>query len=173
MIKQYLFLKRNRLRKKSKIYKQLIVLTFDFTSLFYALLVIGYMIIAILLEVDSTLLLQTKVIQFEAFTIDQFWVIVTALPLIYLIRAFKQPGVIFSTAEYTLTILPHTVRQVWVVIAAARWLKALIIFSVLGFVVYVFSPTTLPLILTYIGLLFGMNVLMTIMEEKFFQFPLF
>src|SRR5699024_1962662 len=109
----------------------------------------------------------------EGFSANRLWQIITALPLIYLFRAFQQPGVLFTTAEHTLTVLPHTVRQVWTMAAAERWLKAFVAIVVAGTFYYIFSPTSWPLILAYVIILTGINMLMTIPEWKFFQLHLF
>lgn len=169
MMKQILFLKRNRIRKKSKLYKQVLLLSFDFTSLFYTLLVIGYIIVAVSLEGNLTVLIDEKMVQLEAFTMERFWLIVTIVPLAQVIRSFQQPGVIFSTAEYMLTILPHSTLHVWRLTAFERWLKALGTYFVGGAIIYLLSPTSFPLILTYVLLLVGMNVFMTIPGWKLFQ----
>lgn len=169
MIKQLLFIKRNRLRKKSKLYKQVILLSFDFTSLLYLLLVIGYFVTVIILEGNIINLFNEKMIQIEAFTVERFWIILTAIPIVYIIRSFQQPGVIFSTAEYTLTILPHTAQEVWSAVSFERWAKSLCTYIVGGGIIYMLSPTSLPLIFLYVLVLQGLNVLMTVLEWKLFQ----
>src|SRR5690554_1090914 len=99
MIKMYLFIKRNRFRKKWKLLKQLILLSFDFTSLFYALLFLGYIIVAIYHEGNMAFNFDQKMLQFEMIAIDSFWYIVTIIPLVRLFGAFQSPGIIFSSAE--------------------------------------------------------------------------
>ncbi len=169
MIKQIIFLKRNRLRKKSKIYQQVLLLSFDVTSLFYILLVIGYFFTAILLEGNIRNNLHDKMITIEAYTVEQFWVILTAIPIVYIIRAFRQPGVLFSTAEYMLTCLPHTVQQVWRITVLERWIKSGTTYLIGGGIIYLLSPTSSTIVLFYILILFGLNVLMTVPEWKLFQ----
>src|SRR5699024_2733678 len=173
MFERYLFLKRNRLKKKGKFYKQVFLLSFDLTSLFYALLVVGYVFVAIFLEENVQGFFHHLIGLIEGFSANRLWQIITALPLIYLFRAFQQPGVLFTTAEHTLTVLPHTVRQVWTMAAAERWLKAFVAIVVAGTFYYIFSPTSWPLILAYVIILTGINMLMTIPEWKFFQLHLF
>src|SRR5690625_819292 len=173
MIKQLLFIKKNRLRKKSKLHKQMFMLSFDFTSLFYTLLVLGYIIVAISLEGNFKPFFDEKMMQLEAFTMEQFWLIIGVLIIFYLIRSFRDPGITFSSAEYLLTILPHSPTQVWRALALERWLKALGIFLFGGYILYVLSPTSLPLILLYVALLLGMNVMMTILQWKCFQLHTF
>ncbi|MEI3612971.1 hypothetical protein [Pseudogracilibacillus sp. SO30301A] len=169
MIKQILFLKRNRIRKKWKLNKQVILLSFDLTSLFYTLLVIGYFAFAIIAEGNIKVIFFEKMIQLEAFTVERFWIILTAIPIVYIIRSFQQPGVLFSTAEYILTILPHTVQEIWRVVALERWAKSLLTYMVGGGIIFLLSPTSLPLLLLYVFVLLGLNILMTTIEWKLFQ----
>lgn len=169
MINSQLFLMKNRMRKKWIIYKRFSRLIFDFTSLFYMLLVAGYFIVAIVLEGNIMQTVQEVSIQVEAFTVESFWTIMTVIPFIYLIRGFQQPGVIFSTAEYLLTILPNRRLKVWFVAALFRWLKAFVFFLFGGLVLFMLSPTSGSLIVLYVAILLFMNMIMTVVEWNFFQ----
>src|SRR5699024_1252764 len=113
MIKQILFIKRNRVRKKAILYKQLFLLTFDFTSLFYSLLVIGYFLFAIIVEGNVNEQLTEIMTRLEIFSMGYFWIIASVIPVIYFVQSFKHPGIHFSTSEFLLTLLPHTTQQVW------------------------------------------------------------
>src|SRR5690625_5035953 len=100
---------------------------------------------------------------------ERIWSIMTIIPLAMLFRSFQYPGVMFSTAEYTLTILPYQTSRVWMIVALERWLKAWFTYMVIGLVLIIFSPTSLFVIVLYIFLLFLLNILMTPLEWKFFQ----
>lgn len=169
MIKTHLFLMKNRARKKWKLNKQVFHLTFDFTTLIYSLFIIGYMFIAIFLDGNMLKQIDELFIGVEAFSKDRFWFIVTAFPVFHLLRAYQQPGVLFTTAEYLLTSLPNPRAYVWLAVAIKRWIRALIIYLIAGTSLYLFSPTSFPLIVTYVCLMLFLNVLMTIPEWKFFQ----
>lgn len=169
MIKQILFIKRNRVRKKAILYKQLFLLTFDFTSLFYSLLVIGYFLFAIIVEGNVNEQLTEIMTRLETFSMGYFWKIATVIPVIYVVQSFKHPGIHFSTSEFLLTLLPHTTQQVWNVLVCERWLKAFVKYLFGGVILFLFSPISLSVIVLYIFLLFGVNVLMTIPQWKIFQ----
>ena len=169
MIKQILFIKRNRVRKKAILYKQLFLLTFDFTSLFYSLLVIGYFLFAIIVEGNVNEQLTEIMTRLETFSMGYFWIIASVIPIIYVVQSFKHPGIHFSTSEFLLTLLPHTTQQVWNVLVCERWLKAFVKYLFGGVILFLFSPISLSVIVLYIFLLFGVNVLMTIPQWKIFQ----
>src|SRR5690625_5594982 len=52
MFDTYLFLRKARMKKKFNLYKQAFMLTFDFASIFYVSLLIGYFIYAIISKGD-------------------------------------------------------------------------------------------------------------------------
>src|SRR5699024_6491345 len=132
MFERYLFLKRNRLKKKGKLYNQVFLLYFDLTSLFYALLVVGYVFFAIFLEVNVQCFFHHVIRLIEVISAKRLWQFITELLLMYLFRAFQQSSVLFTTAEHTLIVLQQTVRQVWTMTDAERWLKAFVAIVVAG-----------------------------------------
>src|SRR5699024_420298 len=60
-------------------------------------------------------------------------------------------------------------QQVWNVLVCERWLKAFVKYLFGGVILFLFSPISLSVIVLYIFLLFGVNVLMTIPQWKIFQ----
>src|SRR5690625_4256554 len=169
MFNMYLFLKKNRFRKKMHLNKVAFHLLFDWTSLFYTLLLVGYIMVAIGIEGDfSQWRIQTAVF-LDGIAMERIWSIMTIIPLAMLFRSFQYPGVMFSTAEYTLTMLPHKVGRIWFFVAIERWMKALFVYVILGIILFLFSPTSISVICLYLFLLIFINVLMTPFEWKFFQ----
>lgn len=169
MFNMYLFLKKNRLRKKLHLYKIAFDLLFDWLSLFYTILIVGYILAAIMMEGGFSTWSNQTAIFFDGIAMDRIWSIMTIIPLAMLFRSFRYPGVMFSTAEYTLKILPHKVGKIWFFVALERWIKALFIYCILGTILFLFSPTSLSIICLYVFLLFLINVVMTPIEWKFFQ----
>jgi len=170
----YSFLLKNRLHKKRKIYKQLLRLSLDVTVIIYTVIMVGYIVAAIIMEGTIWQRIDDIIVQLDAFLYERISILITVLPFIHLIRAYKQPGVIFSRAEYVLTILPHERRRVWLIVAMQRWLKAFVFYSFFGAIFYLLSPTmTLLYIAKYVFMFIGINMLMTIPEWKFFQLHIF
>lgn len=173
MVKIYLFIKRNRLRKKWKLIKQFISLTVDFTTLFYAFILIAYFMYALISEGSYQFQFFKTIGQIELIAHDYVWYIVTIIPIARLIQAFQSPGVLFSSAEYQLTVLPYSRSKVWFTVAVERWMKALFTYIFIGAVIYIFTPISLTTISLY-GLIFLLlNITLTPIEWKFFQLSVY
>ena len=169
MFSMYLFLKKNRFRKKLHLNKMAFSLMFDWTSLFYTVLLVGYITIAIIIEGDFTNWSYNTTVFLDGIAMERIWSIMTVVPLAMLFRSFQFPGVLFSTAEYTLTVLPHKTSRIWLFVAMERWVKSLFMYTVIGIILFLFSPSSLSIIIVYVFLLFFINVIMTPVEWKFFQ----
>ena len=168
MINTYLFIKKNRLRKKFELYKRLFLLSFDLTVSFYLLAFAGY--ISTVIVMDGSLLATMKsTLLLSPLSTDYFGNILLMLPIVYLLQGFFQPGVLFSSAEFNLTFLPYHHRLIWLMTALERWLKAGCLFILIGFVYAFFSVSELRIVFIYILLLFLINVSMTAIQWKFFQ----
>lgn len=173
MFKLYMLLKRGRLQKKGRIYKRLFHMSFDVTMMLYVLLLIGYFIFASVRSGNVFNQIQHVVLELEAISIDYFWVVMTVIPLGLLLRTFSHPGITISTAEHTVMALPYTPREIWRMAALERWGKFALILTIIGSGLWFFSPTSGPVIVLYISLLFLINILMTIIEWRVFQLHVF
>src|SRR5690625_4023190 len=105
MFSMYLFLKKNRFRKKLHLNKMAFSLMFDWTSLFYTVLLVGYITIAIIIEGDFTNWSYNTTVFLDGIAMERIWSIMTVVPLAMLFRSFQFTGVLFSTAVFTLTVL--------------------------------------------------------------------
>lgn len=119
----YRTIKRNRFRKKKNIYKQVYRMSFDKTVLLYALALLGYIITAVFISGNFTNPLQNGFAFLEEIGTRNFLVVVSIYPLRYMFQAFRQPGIILSSSEYQLSILPFGLREVWNVIVIEKWVK--------------------------------------------------
>lgn len=170
MLKIYFFIKRNRIRKKWLSLKQLISLTIDFTTLFYGLIILGYFIFALIAEGFSLDFIYSFT-EIELLARNNIWYIITIIPIAKLMQAFQSPGVLISSAEYQLTILPYSRMKVWLTAAVERWLKDFFIYILLGTLVYIFTPISLTTIALYILILQFLSIVLTTVEWRFFQEP--
>ncbi len=169
MIKLSWLLRRARFQKKSSLYKQVWLMTFDVTIMFYILVLVGYFVWAFIHEGNWTNTIKNMTFQMEAISLQLFWLLTTAVPLGLVFRTFTRPGIIISTAEYTASMLTYTKKQIWWMAAIVRWLKLAVILCFISIMLTVFSPTSGGIILSYVSLLFGINVLMTVIEWRLFQ----
>lgn len=172
MIRLFLLLQRGRLQKKKVLYKQVWQMTFDPMMLFYVLALFGYVLWAVYQAGNIGVKIDQFAFQLEAISVDVFWLVMTVIPLGLLFRTFTRPGIVISTAEYRASLLPYTKRQIWWMAVNFRWLKLMLVLSVVGFLLYIASPTSGQIVLIYIGLLWLINVLMTSIEWRVFQLHL-
>ena len=169
MIKLFLLLQRGRLQKKKSLYKQVWNMTFDPMLLFYVLALFTYIAWAVYQTGNIGMKIDQFTFQLEVISIDVFWMMMTVVPLGLLFRTFTRPGIVISTAEYRASLLPYTKRQIWWMAVIFRWLKLAVILSIVGFFLYVASPTSGQIVLLYIALLWLINMLMTSIEWRVFQ----
>src|SRR5690625_1193394 len=170
LLSTYLFMKRSRLRKKGKIYKQAIGVMIDPVIAIYLALIGSYAIISSFFILgDFIKAYHDNFIFIEAQAASRFWLILTILPLRYLMQSFSNPGVIFSSSEYQLGMLPFAKEKIWFVSAVEKWLKQTFIYLVVGSIVVLVTPISSTLVFTYISLLLTMDIIMTIPQWKLFQ----
>src|SRR5699024_9152955 len=170
MIKLFFMLKRGRFQKKVTLYKRVWQMSFDVMILFYVFVFIGYIVWAVIHEGNIGERMSQFAFQLEAISITYFWMIITVIPIGLLLRTFTRPGIIISTAEYMATMLPFTKKQIWWMATFERWIKLAIILLFVGTGLLLLSPTTGFVIILYIGLLFGLNILMYVIEWRVFYF---
>lgn len=169
MLKTFLFLRKNRFRKKLHLNKMALSLLFDWVSFFYTLALVGYIAFAILKDGDFT----TWRFQYDSFmggiVAERIWSVMTIIPLAMLLRSFQYPGIMFTSAERMVTILPNKLSHIWLLTALMRWLKSTGIYLLLGTVLFLFSPSSVSIVVLYIVVLLLLNIIMTPIEWKFFQ----
>ena len=102
----YQLIKRNRRRRKKKMYQLAFGVLVDRTTAFYLLLLGGYIIVGFFIVGDFINDYYEQFMMIEEFAASRFWLILTILPLRYLNQSFSKPGVMFSSSEYQLSLLP-------------------------------------------------------------------
>lgn len=168
----YLFIKKNRFRKKSAIYKQAIGVTVDPVIAIYLALIGGYAIVSFFILGDFISDYHDNFIFIEEQATSRFWLILTILPLRYITQSFSMPGVIFSSSEYQLGMLPFAKEKIWLVSVVEKWLKQLLLYTLVASVIVLITPITAPLIFSYLSLLMMMNIMMAVPQWKLFQMRL-
>jgi len=170
LLSTYFFMKKSRIRKKGKIYKQAIGVMIDPVIAIYLVLIGSYAIVSsFFISGDLINDHHDNFIFIEAQATSRFWLILTILPLRYMLQSFSNPGVIFSSSEYQLGMLPFAKDKIWLVSAVEKWLKQIILYLVIGSIVVLVTPISSMLVFTYISLLLTMDIIMTIPQWKLFQ----
>lgn len=171
MIKAYIFVKRERLRKKIAIYRLLYSITFDIVTIFYLSLLAGYFIFS-LIKVGE---LPTIVYEINWFIASIFndqqrilWILL-ALPLLYTMRSFQRPGVLFSSAEWLLSILPYSRKSLWTISYFETLVKKILILVFVSNLLYIIAPITLNNMLFFIISFSLLVAVMTIVQWRLFR----
>ncbi|MFD2043866.1 hypothetical protein ACFSTA_07355 [Ornithinibacillus salinisoli] len=165
----YLFLKKSRSRKKRKMYKMAFDLMIDKTTAVYLVIVGGYAFASIFIFGDFIREFDDQFAFIEEQAPKRFWLILSVLPLRYINLSFRNPGVIFSSSEYQLSLLPFSRGRIWFYCVLEQWLKKLLFFILMATVILFITPISSFIVISYVLMLWLMDVLMTIPQWKLFH----
>jgi hypothetical protein len=167
--KAFLFLSKNRFHKKSKLRKMALDLVIDRTTAIYLILFFGYIFASLFIFGDIMEELSPYFRFLETNAAAGFWIILTALPIRYVLKAFREPGVRFSSSEYQLSLLPYARQKVWLLTLAGKLMKQVLTYGVAAIVILILTPISGAIVFPYIALLFAFDVIMSVPQWKLFQ----
>ena len=165
----YQFIRRNRFLRKKKMYQLALHVMVDRTTFFYLLVIGGYVFVSFFMIGDFINDYQEQFMFIEEVASTQFWLFLTILPIRYLNQSFSQPGVIFSSSEYQLSLLPYSRNKIWFKSVLRKWIKHFLIYIVIGTLIIFITPLSFSLVLRYMFLFICFDVLMTIPQWKLYQ----
>lgn len=168
-LKAYLFLKKNYIRKKFHTYSLAFQVAVDRTSAIYVGALLLYLLVSFLLYEDTQKILEKPFLRIEELAKSYYFHILTILPITYVVKAFRNPGVYFSSAEQKLSLLPYSRKTLWLFSFAYRWLKHFLIFGLIGLLAVLFTPLSGTVMLMYLGLSLGGHLLFTLPQWRLFQ----
>src|SRR5690625_270070 len=169
----YQLIRRNRFLRKKKMYQLALSVMVDRTTFFYLLVIGGYVFVSFFIIGDFINDYQEQFILIEEVASTRFWLFLTILPIRYLNQSFSQPGVIFSSSEYQLSLLPYSRREIWFKSVFKKWGKQSLIYIVIGSLISFITPLSFSLVLRYMFLFICFDVLMTIPQWKLYQQRIF
>src|SRR5699024_392909 len=105
---------------------------FDVTTSIYSLILAGYLVAAFFITSDIIAESRDIFMMVEERARNYFWLILTVLPIRYVIQSFQNPGLIFSTSEQKLSMLSYTTKSVWLFVCFVKWAKRLILYVAAG-----------------------------------------
>lgn len=167
--KAYQLIKRNRFRRKMKMYQLALSVMVDRTTAFYLLLLGGYFFVSLFIVGDFISDYHEQIIMIEEVATSRFWLILTILPLRYLNQSFSKPGVMFSSSEYQLSLLPYSRGEIWFRSAFEKCVKRALLYVIIGCLIILITPISFSLILKYILLLICFDILMIAPQWKLYQ----
>ncbi|WP_026908586.1 hypothetical protein [Paucisalibacillus globulus] len=169
----YWLIRSNRFRKKRMIKKQLAQISFDKTTILYSLIVGGYVFASIFIFNDFMRQFQDEFIFIEQQMEERFWLILTIVPIRYVFKSFRNPGVLITSSEYQLGMLPHSIKSIAYFVVIEQWMKQLLLYLIIGTLIILITPIDAVLIWIYFLLFWMIEVFMTIPQWKLFQASFF
>ncbi|WP_404451190.1 hypothetical protein LG329_12640 [Virgibacillus necropolis] len=169
LIRAFLFIKRNRIRKKSDFYMMAIRVMVDPVIAIYLVLMGGYVIASLFIMGDIIQANHDNFMLAEEQAILRYWVVVTILPIRYVTRSLRDPGITFSSSEDQLSILPFSKKKIWALCVVEKWIKLILFYLVAGTLVTVITPISGSVVVAYILLFAAMDIIMTVPQWRLFQ----
>lgn len=169
LLKSFFFIRVHRFKKKRKLNKQASQLLFDKTTTVYLVLLLAYTFASMFIFSDTTAMYKDYFIFLEQQAEDVLWVLTIVLPVRSMFHAFREPGVLYSSAEYQLALLPYPRGSIWLLTLLERWLKRLLIYSIIAGVALLLTPLSLSFILTFVATFVMFDIIMAIPQWKLFQ----
>lgn len=169
LIKTYLFIRKNRFRRKQGLYKTALSIMVDKTTAVYLLVLVGYLIASFFIVGDFISDYNETFVSLEGYLDNYIGLILILIPIRAMMGSFSKPGIIYSTSEHQLSFLPFSRKEIWVLAAIEKWLISILRYSLIGLLIILMTPLSANLVLKFIGLIILMEVLMTLPQWKLFQ----
>lgn len=168
-LRAYWLIRRGRFAKKKKVYKQVAGIVFDLTTAIYVAALVGYIGVSLFLTGN----ISEELAPFFAFVEENaskgYLLLLSVLPIRYIVRSFQHPGILFSTSEYQLGLLPFRREKIWVLILVGKLIKLLLFYSSLAALLILVTPISSPLIISYVALFAMYDLVMIVPQWKLFQ----
>lgn len=171
MFKSYLFIKRKRFRKKVQLYRLYFSIILDLTSLIYLAVLVGYGLFAFYRAgelpafIPQMLSFVTSALENDSYILT----FIVFLPLLFLNKSLRQAGLLFSSAENLLSILPHSRKRLWKLLYLEKIMKVFIGLSLLSLGLLAISALSLKRIALLLLIVFVITMMMTVVQWKLFQ----
>ncbi|MFC4560210.1 hypothetical protein ACFO3D_18805 [Virgibacillus kekensis] len=165
----FLFIRKARFHKKLKIYKQVAALVFDLTTAIYTVALLGYLGITMFVTGDIIQELEPYFSMVEKNASIGYSVLLSVLPIRYVFSSFRQPGLLFSTSEFQLGLLPFRRGKIWTFVLVEKMLRLLLTLGVIGTLLILVTPISGKLIISYLALFAIYELVMTVPQWKLYQ----
>lgn len=167
-LQAFRLIRKNRRKRKIDTYKLALSVVLDKTTAFYLLILVVYGVMGFFIANDFINDYYEQFLLWEEIAKQNIGMLFTILPLGYLFQSFKQPGVILTSSEYQLSLLPYSLKKIWLLSSLEKWLKQLIIFMIMGGLVIVLTPLSFEVVFSYIAIAIFIHLTMTIPQWKLF-----
>ncbi len=162
----YRHVKKHRSRKKAKLYKLAFGVSFDVTISIYlgAFIIFGLFILHETLKESANMILQI-----ESFVTANYLNLMLVLLVRPVVTSFTRPGVLFSSAELKLSMLPFSKQQLWQYCTGEKILKTIVLWTVIASFIAFITPLSIHFAMGTAGLIILMEILMALPQWKLYQ----
>lgn len=133
----YTYLKKNRMKKKQTLYKLALGISIDKTIAIYLAFTIAF---GLFIAFDFIERYESWFTNLEAMLSTYY---LTAM-LIFLIRpvmaSFTKPGILFSSAEFQISLLPYEKKKLWLYCVLEKWLKTVALLLFIATLLVILTP---------------------------------
>ncbi|QTM98870.1 hypothetical protein ERJ70_05885 [Sediminibacillus dalangtanensis] len=162
----YRYVKRHRFRKKSKLYKLAFGVSFDVTISIYlgAFLLFGFFILYETLQESAE-----RILQLQSFVTANYLNLMLIMLVRPVVTSYTRPGVLFSSAELKLSMLPFSKQQLWQYCIGEKMLKTTAFWTVLASLIAFITPLSFRFVMVTAGLIILMEVLVAVPQWRLYQ----
>ncbi|WP_208586043.1 hypothetical protein [Gracilibacillus suaedae] len=158
------FLKKGRIRKKQKLYKLAFGVAFDWTTTIYTGL---FAIMFLFIAYDTFKSMEAVFMSYQENIELYFPLIVIGLIFGAIILSFHHPSIMITSAEWKLTSLPFSIKNIWLYALWTVIRKRLIALTLLLLLLVLITPfSTLVLVKWYVAVL--IVLLLTVIPQWYF-----
>lgn len=165
----YSFLGRQRFKKKLNIYQLALKTVIDKTIAFYLVVMFGYFFMTMFVFGDVLGEYHEQFLWLEEQGERFFYLLITVIPFRYIFLSFQHPGVMFSSSEDRLSLLPYSRKHIWLLGFSSKLIKKLLGITFIGICFYFLTPISGTLIIKYFGMFIFIDLGMTIPQWFMFQ----
>ncbi|HEY4601002.1 MAG TPA: hypothetical protein VIG73_06945 [Cerasibacillus sp.] len=169
----YTFLSRQRFKKKMNIYQLTLRTVIDKTIAFYLSVFFGYLFMTMFVFGNVLSEYEEQFLWMQSQGERYFYLLIAVIPFRYIFLSFRHPGVMFSSSEYQLSLLPYSRQHIWFLSFLNKVIKKLLVMVFFGFGLFLLTPINGTLILNYFGMFFLIDLGMTIPQWFMFQRNIF
>lgn len=165
----YTFLGRQRFKKKMNIYQLTLRTVIDKTIAFYLAVFFGYLFMTMFVFGNVLSEYEEQFLWMQSQGERYFHLLIAVIPFRYIFLSFRHPGVMFSSSEYQLSLLPYSRQHIWFLSFFNKVIKRLFVMVLIGLCLFLLTPISGIFILKYFGMFFLIDFGMTIPQWFMFQ----
>lgn len=168
-LQAYLFIRKNRFQRKKRTYSLALQVMIDRTTAIYLGVLFIYLILSFFLVSDIVQVYEPYLLQADEWAQAIIPYLLPLLPILYVLRSFKNPGITFSSAEQKLVMLPFSKKKIWVLAFLDKGISLWVMMSIIGIPIVWLTPFSWTTFFLYFAVLVGAHLLLVLPQWRLFQ----